>query len=227
MISSTIEDYVKRVFILQQESQGETVSMGRLSAAMGITPGTATTMVKGMADDGLLEYQPRVGVKLTPRGREVAVNVLRRHRIAEAFLVEVLGMDWAEVHDDAERLEHAISPAVLERMDAFLNRPTHDPHGDPIPALDGNLKPAARNSLAGGEPGKSFVVSRILDQSQEFLTFVREVGLSPGEHVAVVSRNQVADSMVIRAGSSPDMAISLRVAAKIAVEPAATGPIQE
>ena len=218
MATSTVEDYVKQVFLIQQDLKGEVAPMGRLSEALGITPGTTTTMVKALADDGLLEYEPRVGVKLTAVGQSLALAVLRRHRIAESFLVEVLGMDWSEVHADAERLEHAISDKVLDRMDAMLNRPTHDPHGDPIPALDGMIRTTPDAPLATTPTGKSVRIARILDQSSAFLSYAREMELIPGTPVTVVEINRMAESVVLRLRSKKQLALSIRVAEKFAVE---------
>src|SRR6476620_7329433 len=107
--------------------------MGRLAAAMGVVPGTATTMVKTLADSGLVTYEPRSGTRLTAGGEKLALHVLRRHRLVEPFLVKTLGLDWSEVHEEAEELEHAISDKVLHRIDQLLGHPTTDPHGDPIP----------------------------------------------------------------------------------------------
>jgi DtxR family transcriptional regulator, Mn-dependent transcriptional regulator len=218
MATSTVEDYVKQVFLIQQELNGETAPMGRLSEALGITPGTTTTMVKALADDGLVNYEPRIGVTLTPTGRSLALGVLRRHRIAEAFLVQVLGMDWSEVHADAERLEHAISDNVLEKMDAYLNRPTHDPHGDPIPAVDGGIKPSTRKNLTTVPVGQEVKVIRVVDQSAEFLSYARSVKLIPGERLTVTDRNTVADSVMVQLKSGEKLALSTRVAGKIGVE---------
>src|SRR5947207_9245964 len=110
--------------------------MGRIAAAMGVVPGTATAMIKTLADSGLVTYEPRGGVRLTRGGEQLALHVVRRHRLVELFLVEHLGLDWSEVHDEAEQLEHAISDKVLARMDAVLGHPSTDPHGDPIPTAD-------------------------------------------------------------------------------------------
>lgn len=218
MATSTVEDYVKQVFLIQQELGGDVAPMGRLSEAMGITPGTTTTMVKALADDGLVNYEPRVGVSLTEKGSDLALGVLRRHRIAELFLVKVLGMDWSEVHDDAERLEHAISDKVLDRMDALLNRPTRDPHGDPIPANNGDLHPESGRSLASVKAGEEVVVARILDQSSDFLSYVSKVGMAPGAAVTVTDLNPMADSIQVKLGSGGRLALSTRAAMKIAVE---------
>ncbi len=217
MASSTVEDYVKQVYLIQQDLNGEVAPMGRLSDALGITPGTTTTMVKALADDGLLQYEPRVGVKLTPVGESLALRVLRRHRIAEAFLVQVLGMDWSEVHEDAERLEHAISDKVLDRMDAFLNRPTHDPHGDPIPARDGLLGAPSGTNLVEVPVGATAKILRIVDQTPEFLSYARSEGLMPGTTITMVERNEMAESVVVRLHDKT-IALGNRVAGKIHVE---------
>lgn len=218
MPTSTVEDYVKQVYLIQQDVRGEVAPMGRLSEALGITPGTTTTMVKALADDGLVAYEPRVGVRLTEAGENLALKVLRRHRIAEAFLVKVLGMDWSEVHEDAERLEHAISDKVLDRMDAMLNRPTHDPHGDPIPANDGALTPSANACLANAPAGAKVTIARIIDQSPRFLSYAREVGLVPGAVLHVTERCDPAEAVTVRFGSTrKSLTLSARVAAKIDV----------
>lgn len=217
MATSTVEDYVKQVYLIQQELDGAVAPMGRLSDALGITPGTTTTMVKALADDGLLQYEPRVGVRLTPAGQALALRVLRRHRIAEAFLVHVLGMDWSEVHEDAERLEHAISDKVLDRMDALLNRPTHDPHGDPIPALDGGMCKTTATNLSTVALNKHVRISRIIDQSPAFLSYARTVELVPGTEIAVIERNAAADSVLVRLRGKKMIALGTRVAQKIAV----------
>jgi DtxR family Mn-dependent transcriptional regulator len=175
-------------------------------------------MVKSLADDGLVVYEPRVGVRLTPKGKNLALGVLRRHRIAEAFLVQVLGMDWSEVHEDAERLEHAISDKVLDRMDALLNRPTRDPHGDPIPAIDGGLARESHRNLMTAKVGDRVKVSRILDQSSDFLSYVRRLGMAPGAMIVVADRDSQADSVHVSLPGGEEVALSMRVAAKIAVE---------
>ena len=120
--------------------------MGQVASALGVTPGTATTMVKALAESGLAEYEPYSGVRLTAAGEKLAGLVLRRHRLVELFLVQVMGMSWAEVHDEAEQLEHVVSERLIERIDEMLGRPTHDPHGDPIPTAEGTI--ARRNSTA-------------------------------------------------------------------------------
>src|ERR1043166_730975 len=110
--------------------------MGQVAATLGVAPGTATTMVKALAESGLARYEPYRGVRLTAAGAKLAALVPRRHRLVELFLVKVMGMSWAEVHDEAEQLEHVVSDRLIERMDEMLGRPTHDPHGAPIRTPD-------------------------------------------------------------------------------------------
>src|SRR5688572_18830427 len=140
MITSTVENYLKRIYLEHQETRAALVPMGRLAASVGVTPGTATSMIKTLADAGLVAYEPRGGVRLTRKGEKLALHVLRRHRIVELFLVKVLGVDWSDVHKEAEELEHAISESLLERIAAYLGHPGFDPHGDPIPTAEGTIE---------------------------------------------------------------------------------------
>src|SRR5579862_9647191 len=147
--SSTVENYLKAIYHGQSAlSQGERlVPMGSVASALGVTPGTATTMVKALAESGLAEYEPYSGVRLTHAGERLAGLVLRRHRLVELFLVQMMGMRWDEVHDEAEQLEHVVSERLIERIDEMLGRPTHDPHGDPIPNPDGRMTAKHLESL--------------------------------------------------------------------------------
>src|SRR5215813_13116911 len=155
--SSTVENYLKAIY-QGQSSLGRDqrlVPMGHVAAALGVTPGTATTMIKALSESGLAEYEPYSGVRLTAAGEKLAGLVLRRHRLVELFLVKVMGMSWAEVHDEAEQLEHVVSERLIERIDEMLGHPTHDPHGDPIPNLEGAIAPHKLESLLTcpvGEP---------------------------------------------------------------------------
>src|SRR3954471_12129542 len=147
--SRTIENYLKQLYLEElQTPANEPVAMGRVAALMNVVPGTATTMVKALADSKLVRYSPRSGVQLTKGGRQLALHVLRRHRLVELFLVRVVGLDWSEVHAEAEELEHVISDKLLERIDTLLGHPTVDPHGDPIPTSAGEVAASDRLSLA-------------------------------------------------------------------------------
>lgn len=217
MPSSTVENYLKQIYLEQQLAADRLVQMGRLAASMGVVPGTATSMIKTLADSGLVSYEPRSGVRLTAGGEQLALHVLRRHRLVELFLVKVLGLDWSEVHNEAEELEHAISDKVIERIDEFLGRPSVDPHGDPIPTARGMVDESPMSSLADCEPHRPMRVARIMDQEPEFLQFVNRCGLTPGVGVTVGSRDAIAQTVQVKATERETTTLGMNVARKILV----------
>jgi DtxR family Mn-dependent transcriptional regulator len=218
MASRAIENYLKQLLLEQEAAPGKIVAMGKLAAAMGVVPGTATTMVKALADSGLVDYAPRGGVSLTPAGRKLALHVLRRHRLVELFLVNVLGLDWSEVHAEAEELEHVVSDKVLDRIDALLGHPQVDPHGDPIPSAKGQMPLSRVATLAEAKVGADLIIVRVLDQSPEFLKFVRQAGLTPGTPLKLGGKSPMADSLEVRPKSKSPVTLSRAVAAKFLVE---------
>jgi DtxR family Mn-dependent transcriptional regulator len=221
MPSSTVENYVKRLYMEQQRSPDRLVPMGRLAAVMGVVPGTVTTMVKALDEEHLVHYEPRSGVRLTRSGERLALQVLRRHRIVELFLVRVLGFDWSEVHEEAEVLEHAVSEKVLQRLDELLEHPTADPHGDPIPDAAGEVVLRHVQTLAGFAAGQQVQVARVESEDAQFLRFADEHGLVPGSLVVVESHDTVADAITLRAaGHSP---VVLGTAAARRIHATATG----
>lgn len=217
MASPTVENYVKEIFLAQQGGD-QPVPMGSIARALGVVPGTATVMVKSLAQAGLVEYEPRRGVRVSAQGRTLALRMLRRHRIVEYFLVEKLGLDWAEIHQEAEQLEHSISERVLERLDAFLGHPKTDPHGDPIPTAQGDFDERVLDSLADCRVGKRYRVARVGDQSPAFLQFLDETGLKPGTPLRVSAREDVADSVTLQLDDGHAATLGLKAAAKIMVE---------
>lgn len=218
MATVTVENYLKHVLLLSEGSDA-LVSMGALASAVAVVPGTATTMVKALADEGLVEHQPRHGVRLTPEGRRVALNVLRKHRLVETFLVHVLKMDWSKVHDEAEQLEHAISDEVLDRLDALLGHPATDPHGDPIPSPQGKLNSQVYATLATCVTERPLRIVRVTEQSAEFLRFAEQHGLQPGTSVRVNERNLTAGLLTLRKANGRLLPLSVAAAGKILVEP--------
>jgi DtxR family Mn-dependent transcriptional regulator len=216
--SITVENYLKQLYLEQQHTPDKLVPTGKLAATMRVVPGTATSMVKTLADSGLVTYEPREGVRLTEDGQQLALRVLRRHRLIELFLVKVLGLDWSEVHAEAEELEHAISDKVLERIDEFLGRPSVDPHGDPIPSAEGNVPEPPHRSLADCLTQSRVRIARIIDQNPPFLQFLDRCGLTPGVAVSVESRDPFADSVQVRTDSGGAITLGTSAAAKILVE---------
>src|SRR5215472_17790217 len=185
--SSTVENYLKAIYQGQSTltDGARLVPMGQVASALGVTPGTATTMIKALSESGLAEYEPYSGVRLTAAGERLAGLVIRRHRLVEAFLVQVMGMSWAEVHEEAEQLEHVVSERLIERIDEMLGRPTHDPHGDPIPNPDGAIARSHFDTLLTCPIGTPLKVTRIADQDPAFLRFIEGNDLKPGEPVEV------------------------------------------
>jgi DtxR family transcriptional regulator, Mn-dependent transcriptional regulator len=217
--SSTVENYLKAIYLGQSALSRDVplVPMGQVAASLGVTPGTATTMVKALAESGLAEYEPYSGVRLSSAGEKLAGLVLRRHRLVELFLVRVMGMSWAEVHDEAEQLEHVVSERLIERIDEMLGHPTHDPHGDPIPTSEGTIAAHHLESLLTCPIATPLRVTRIADQDPAFLRFIESNDLKPGQRVEVETRDAAADSVLLR-NKDRRMTIGARAASKLLVE---------
>src|SRR5512145_246286 len=183
--SSTVENYLKAIYlgVGALTAPHRLLPMGHLAAALGVAPGTATTMVKTLSESGLVEYEPYAGVALTPAGQKLAALVVRRHRVIELFLVNVMGYRWDEVHDEAEQLEHVVSDRLIDRMDEMLGRPEVDPHGDPIPTADGVVKPQPMQSLLTCPLATPVTITRVIDQDKVFLRFIEHNNLKPGESI--------------------------------------------
>jgi DtxR family transcriptional regulator, Mn-dependent transcriptional regulator len=175
--SLTIENYVKAIYQLSAARDEPAAATGRLAESLGVSPGTVTAMLKTLGESGLAEYVPYEGARLTDAGRTLALRVLRRHRLIELFLVQTLKLTWDEVHEEAENMEHAVSDLLIDRIDAFLDYPATDPHGDPIPKADGTVAGSPGRHLSALRPGTRFRVVRVIDQSPEFLRYLTETGL--------------------------------------------------
>ncbi|MEP4079646.1 metal-dependent transcriptional regulator [Haloferula sp.] len=202
MPSSTVENYLKAILRLSDEvAEGALVPVGKIATALSLTPGTVTTMMKHLGKEGYLDYLPRKGVVLTDAGRKAAVQVLRRHRLIELFLVEVMHLDWAHVHEEAEVLEHVLSDRLVERIDEMLGRPAHDPHGDPIPDAKGVMREDQLKNLSECGPGKYQLV-RVTRDEPEFLSWLQSQGLRPGIGIDVVNRDPLAGIVEIRVDES-------------------------
>jgi DtxR family Mn-dependent transcriptional regulator len=197
--SAAVEDYSKAIFGLQAELEGP-VSTTALSERLGVTPASASGMVKKLGELGLVEHQPYKGVELTAKGRRVALEVLRHHRLLEAYLASSLGVPWDRVHDEAEVLEHVLSEDLEELIAAKLGHPTHDPHGDPIPSADLELADEPHTSLSSLEAGDSGVLVRVSDAEPEMLRYLAERGIAPGDHFEVIERQPFDGPLFVRFG---------------------------
>lgn len=218
--SSTVENYLKAIFLGESQLQGgqRLLPMGHLAAALGVAPGTATTMVKALSESGLVEYEPYNGVRLSPAGSRLAALVLRRHRLIELFLVKVLGMRWDEVHDDAEQLEHVVSDRLIERIDEVLGHPGVDPHGDPIPSPEGELVRRQFDTLLTCPLNTPVALTRVTDQDAAFLRFLERHDLTPGQSIEVEARDEVSDSVQLKGKNQQRITIGTRAASKLLVE---------
>ncbi len=219
MPTIAIEDYLKCIYLEEQQGKKGLVPTGQIATALSVAPGTATAMVKTLSDSGLVHYEPYSGVQLSEAGRKLAVHVLRRHRLVELFLVQVIGMDWSEVHEDADRLEHAVSDRLIARIDEMLGHPTLDPHGDPIPTASGVVAESNHPNLVNCDLERPHQIARITDQAAEFLRLVERHGLRPGNRLSVLSRDEHADAVRLLSKDAGEVSLGFRAASKILVQP--------
>jgi DtxR family Mn-dependent transcriptional regulator len=194
-----IEDYVKTIYSLALEESP--VSTSRVAAARGVKPASATSMIQRLAKLNLVNYEKHYGVTLTEAGEKLALEVIRHHRLLELYLMEALGFRWDEVHEQADILEHVISEKLEERIAAALNYPAFDPHGDPIPALDGSMAVVETTALADVAAGDRARVARIPDDSNsEMLRYLAGLGLTPGAEVRVAAVAPFLGPLTIEVG---------------------------
>lgn len=185
--SQSIEDYIKAIFQLGGKD-GKAVQTSSIAERLEVRPASVSNMMRRLAKLGLIDYAPYRGAQLTEDGEVLARGMVRRHRLLERFLTEVLDYTWEEVHDEAERLEHAVSPRFVEAVDHLLERPSTDPHGAPIPDRDGTMIETSYPSLAEIQPGERAIVRRVRDSDANLLRYFREVGIRPDVIVEVVAR---------------------------------------
>jgi len=218
--SLTVENYVKTIFQIVSAQEDRPATTGQIAAALEVSPGTVTSMLKTLDAARLATHMPYEGVALTRSGRVLALRVLRRHRLLELFLLRTLDMSWDEVHDEAEHMEHAVSDLLVDRIDAFLGHPDVDPHGDPIPRADGDtLRPPeepAGHTLAECTVGATFRLARVLDQSAEFLRSLTDSGLALGAEGRVERNPEGAGLIRIQLGKR-SCVLSLEAARKLLV----------
>ena len=184
VISQAMEDYLKAIYKLQERC--EQVSTSALADYMNVTPASVTSMCKKLAGLKLLDYKPYQGVKFTPAGKKLALEIVRHHRLIELYLAEALGVPWDQVHEEAEKLEHVISEDLEERMAAVLGDPKFDPHGAPIPSRTGVVIQRAEGRLVDMETGDRLVVVGVDDQNPAFLRYLGGMGIYPGTKIQLV-----------------------------------------
>jgi DtxR family transcriptional regulator, Mn-dependent transcriptional regulator len=198
-LGESTENYAKAIYVLEQRG-GAAVTTNAIAERLGVTPASASNMVKKLDELKLVTHAPYKGVKLTERGRRVALEVLRHHRLLELYLAESLGVPWDRVHDEAEVLEHVLSEELEELIAAKLGNPTHDPHGDPIPSRELRIEEERTESLATLEAGARGVFVRVSDSNPAMLRYLAERGITPGDSFEVIERQPFDGPLSARFG---------------------------
>jgi DtxR family Mn-dependent transcriptional regulator len=216
MYSEAVQDYLKAVYKLSERE--ERVTTTALAQRLEVAPASVTNMLKRLKAMRLVDYEPYHGAKLTLDGRRVALELIRRHRLAESYLAEELHVPWHQVHTEAERLEHALSGKVLERMDDVLGHPSTDPHGAPIPTAEGTVAPSARTRLSELKAGQTGVVAEVIDYDPALLRQLGRLGLYPGIEVRLVARNSIQASLIIRVAEKEHI-LDIRAGEQVWVTP--------
>lgn len=210
-LSRSTEDYLKVIYQLQES--GGSAQTSAIADLLAIAAPSVSGMIKRLSEVGLLEHVPYRGVQLTPKGRRAALKMVRRHRILETYLMEKLGYDWDSVHEEAERLEHAVSDELIERMAMALGNPRYDPHGAPIPTVSGEVEQLDHVSLVDVPVGETAELRMVSDEDPERLRFIASLGLRPGVAFRVVGRQPFRGPVTIRvAGSSRDQVVGYELA---------------
>ena len=217
MLSAKMEDYLKAIYELT-ETEGEPVATSSIAEHLGVTPPTVTSMMEKLAERGLVSREKYRGVELTREGKTVALEVIRHHRLLETYLVEQLDYDWADVHEEADRLEHHISEEFERRVAEQLDNPAVDPHGDPIPndALE-PLDQLDEETLADHTEGERVVVHRVSDRNREELSYLQRVGVTPGAQLQIAEVSPIG-VVTVSVADGQEVALSEDVAESIRVE---------
>jgi DtxR family transcriptional regulator, Mn-dependent transcriptional regulator len=221
-LTRSVEDYLKAIYRL--ESSGQPASTSDIAALLGLSPASVSGMIRRLSEQGMLQHVPYRGVLLTIPGRRIALRMLRRHRLIESYLVSCLGYAWDTVHDEAERLEHAVSDLLVERMALALGHPRFDPHGDPIPGPDGAMDELVCTPLADLPAGAWAEVRRVDTSQAERLRWLEQTGLTPGARLTVLGRQPFHGPITLRIGeAAADQVIGHELALQVLcsrVEPA-------
>jgi DtxR family Mn-dependent transcriptional regulator len=201
--SEAIEDFLKAVYLLQQEQ--DRVQTSALAEALSITAPSTTEMAKKLAKANLVIHEPYRGIRLTQAGERVALEIVRNHRLLELFLVQALGYTWDEVHEEAERLEHAVSDRLIQRIAEYLGNPRYDPHGDPIPGPKGDITPRTLTPLSEWPREVKGIIARLRDQTPEMLRYLAEKGLVVGAEVEVLRADPFEGPLSLIVDSHPQV----------------------
>jgi DtxR family Mn-dependent transcriptional regulator len=198
MASQVVEDYLKTIYKLQRKN--ERVTTSELAKALGVSPASVTNMVKKLSKMHLIRHRSYQGVELLKAGKKIALEIIRHHRLLELYLKEALGYSWDCVHDEAEKLEHHISEDFEQKIFEVLGNPEFDPHGDPIPSKDGQIKELACDPLSIAEPGDKLVIRRVDDDDPKLLLYLEEVGLMPNVKIELLEKAPFQGPFTVKIG---------------------------
>jgi DtxR family Mn-dependent transcriptional regulator len=201
-----MQDYLKMIYLLQQG--GTTVSTNLVAEQMNVRPASVTGMIKKLAELKMVEHTPYYGVRLTSAGQHAALETLRHHRLLELYLTEKLGYSWDEVHEEADKLEHHISERLEARMFAALGEPTHDPHGDPIPTLTGDVPTLEMTALISLPVGERGIIAQVRSQDDEILRYLREEGFGLHVSVELLAISHVGGTLTVRVEGEREVTMS-------------------
>ncbi|MBK6860035.1 MAG: metal-dependent transcriptional regulator [Saprospiraceae bacterium] len=220
MFTQAEENYLKAIYKITQNTADQTVNTKAIADELGTTSASVTDMIKKLTDKSLLSYEKYYGVSLTKEGQKMAIKLLRKHRLWEVFLHDKLGFNWDEVHEVAEQLEHIQSLLLIERLDAFLDYPKFDPHGDPIPNENGNFTYRNQVSLSSiKESGKQLTMLGVKRHHSEFLKYLDSIHLKPGAQLKILSIQEYDQSIKLRVEDRDEILITQQVSQDILVKP--------
>lgn len=217
MLSDSIQNYLKAIYSLNED--GKRVSTNALAERLEVSAASVSGMIKKLDELKLVMHAPYQGVQLTPTGRKMALEIIRHHRLIELYLTEAMGFPWDRVHAEAERLEHAISEEFEDRIAHILGDPTHDPHGDPIPSKDGDVRATSRTSLAETAAGSSVCIERVRDEEPETLRALASFGLRPKTQLRVISNPTGANVIEIAIGEAASVSVPRELGGQVFVTP--------
>jgi DtxR family Mn-dependent transcriptional regulator len=211
------ENYLKSIFRLSQMPDVKKISTSGIAESLGNNPASVVDMIRKLSDKQLIEYDKKKGVKLTPQGQKDAIQIVRRHRLWEVFLLEKLGYRWDEIHDIAEELEHIKHHDLADRLESFLQYPDYDPHGDPIPKANGKMAKSYSASLADGKVGNTYRVAAVRDTSSSFLQYLHKLEISIGTQIRLIEQITFDQSLIISINNADPTTVSSKFGENILI----------
>ncbi len=217
MLTHTEENYLKAIYHLEISSEKKETSTNTIAENLAIKPATVTAMLKKLNDKKYISYQKYGKVSLSKTGKDIALQIIRKHRLWEVFLVDKLGFTWDEVHEIAEQLEHIRSSKLTDKLDEYLNFPAFDPHGDPIPNTKGVIKAQLRTTLSEAKPGKTYNVIAVKDTSSDFLQYLMQLQITLSTKIKIISKIDFDNSLILLINNKKEILVSEKFSQNIII----------